>query len=47
VLTQMVYGFLLTGILNVQAPTRIDDPRAVDEAATAMIAYLDAKGFLT
>ena len=46
VLTQMVYGFLLTGALNVQAPTRIDDPRAVDEAASAVIAYLDAKGFL-
>lgn len=47
VLTQMVYGFLLTGVLNVKAPTRIDDPRAVEEASTAMIAYLDAKGFLT
>ena len=46
VLTQMVYGFLLTGILNARAPTRIDDPRAVEEAAAAMIAYLDAKGFL-
>ena len=46
VLTQMVYGFLLTGILNAKAPTNIADPRAVDEAASAMIAYLDAKGFL-
>lgn len=46
VLTQMVYGFLLTGVLNARAPTKIDDPRALDEAAAAMIAYLDAKGFL-
>lgn len=46
VLTQMVYGFLITGILNAKAPTKIDDPRAVEEAAAAMIAYLDAKGFL-
>lgn len=46
VLTQMVYGFLLTGVLNAQAPTKIDDPRAVEEAADAMIAYLSAKGFL-
>jgi len=47
VLTQMVYGFLLTGVLNARAPTRIDDPRAVEEASAAMIAYLDTKGFLT
>jgi len=47
VLTQMIYGFLLTGVLNARAPTRIDDPRAVEEAATAMTAYLEAKGFLT
>lgn len=46
VLAQMVYGFLLTGVLNARAPTKIDDPRALDEAAAAMIAYLDAKGFL-
>jgi len=46
VLTQMIYGFLLTGVLNTRAPTRIDDPQAVEEAAIAMIAYLNAKGFL-
>lgn len=46
VLTQMVYGFLITGVLNARAPTRIDDPRAMNEAADAMIAYLTAKGFL-
>lgn len=47
VATQMIYGFLITGVLNAQAPTRIDDPRAMNEAADAMIAYLTAKGFLT
>ena len=46
VLTQMVYGFFLTGALNAKAPTNIDDPRAVSEAADAMIAYLEAKGLL-
>ena len=46
VLPQMVYGFLITGVLNARAPTRIDDPRAMNEAADAMIAYLTAKGFL-
>ncbi len=46
VLTQMIYGFLITGVLNARAPTRIDDPRAMNEAADAMIAYLTAKGFL-
>ena len=46
VLTQMIYGFLIVGVLNAQAPTRIDNPKAVDEAADAMIAYLTAKGFL-
>ncbi len=33
VLTQMVYGFLITGLLNARAPTKIDDPRVVEEAA--------------
>lgn len=46
VATQMIYGFFLTGVLNAQAPTRIADARAVEEAAGAMIAYLNAKGLL-
>ncbi len=46
VATQMIYGFFLTGVLNTQAPTRIDDARAVEEAASAVIAYFDAKGLL-
>ena len=46
VTTQMIYGFLLTGVLNAKAPTRIDDPRSVEEATAAITAYLDAKGFL-
>jgi AcrR family transcriptional regulator len=46
VLTQMVYGFLLAGALNAKAPTNIDDPHAVSEAADAMAAYLESKGLL-
>jgi AcrR family transcriptional regulator len=40
VMTQMVYGFLLTGVLNRHAPTRIDDARAIAELADACIVYL-------
>jgi AcrR family transcriptional regulator len=40
VLTQMVYGFLLTGILNPRAPTKIDDDKAVEELVVACTAYL-------
>jgi AcrR family transcriptional regulator len=40
VMTQMIYGFLLAGVLNKQAPTQIDDARAVTELANACIAYL-------
>jgi AcrR family transcriptional regulator len=40
VMTQMVYGFLLAGILNERAPTRIDDARAVAGLADACVAYL-------
>jgi AcrR family transcriptional regulator len=41
VMTQMIYGFLLTGILNRDAPTRIDDARAIGALADACIAYLN------
>lgn len=40
VMTQMVYGFLITGILNRHAPTDIDDARAVRELADACVAYM-------
>jgi AcrR family transcriptional regulator len=40
VMTQMVYGFLIAGVLNEQAPTRIDDQRAIACLADACIAYL-------
>ncbi len=39
-MTQMVYGFLLTGILNHRAPTRLDDASAVAELTKACICYL-------
>jgi AcrR family transcriptional regulator len=41
VMTQMVYGFLLTGIMNKQAPTKITDARAIAELAKACVAYLE------
>lgn len=40
VMTQMIYGFLLAGILNKRAPTRINDARAIAELANACVAYL-------
>jgi AcrR family transcriptional regulator len=40
VMTQMVYGFLLAGVLNKHAPTRITDSEAIAELANACIAYL-------
>jgi AcrR family transcriptional regulator len=40
VMTQMVYGFLLTGIMNRQAPTKITDARAIAELAKACATYL-------
>jgi AcrR family transcriptional regulator len=43
VATQMIYGFLLNGVLNVKAPTRIDDARAIEELANAVVAYLHAE----
>lgn len=44
VMTQMIYGFLIAGVLNRQAPTRIGDARAIAGLADACIAYFrDAK----
>ena len=42
-MTQMVYGFLLTGVLNKRAPTRIEQKRTIDELVAAMIAYLEIR----
>ncbi len=42
VMTQMIYGFLLAGVLNREAPTKINDARAIDELAGACIAYLES-----
>jgi len=42
-MTQMVYGFLLTGVLNKRAPTPIMQKRTIDELAAAMVAYLEAR----
>jgi len=39
VITQMVYGFLLAGVLNRHAPTNVDDPRAITALADACVAY--------
>jgi len=39
-MTQMIYGFLIVGILNKDAPTQINDAKAVDALADACIAYL-------
>jgi hypothetical protein len=44
VIAQMVFGFLLTGLLNPRAPTRIDDDRAVLGLADAAVAYYEAVG---
>lgn len=41
VMTQMVYGFLIAGVLNKAAPTKITDAKAIDELANACIAYLE------
>ena len=40
VMTQMIYGFLLAGVLNPKAPTDIADARALNELADACVAYL-------
>ncbi len=39
-ISQLAYGFLLTGVLNERAPTRLDESRTVRELATALNAYL-------
>jgi AcrR family transcriptional regulator len=38
-MTQMVYGFLLTGVLNPRAPTKLDEARTVKELTAALNAY--------
>lgn len=40
VMTQMVYGFLLAGVLNDKAPTKITDADAIAGLANACVAYL-------
>jgi AcrR family transcriptional regulator len=40
VMTQMVYGFLIAGVLNDKAPTKITDAEAIAELANACVAYL-------
>ncbi|HEY4114359.1 MAG TPA: TetR/AcrR family transcriptional regulator [Rhizomicrobium sp.] len=42
VMTQMVYGFMVAGVLNKSAPTKITDSRAIAELANACIAYFHA-----
>jgi AcrR family transcriptional regulator len=44
VMTQMIYGFLIVGVLNRQAPTRIDDTKAIAELAKACVAYFRSAG---
>jgi AcrR family transcriptional regulator len=39
-ISQMVYGFMLTGVLNDRAPTRLDEARTTRELAVALNAYL-------
>lgn len=42
-MTQLVYGFLLTGVLNNRAPTQLAQRRTIDELSAAMIAYMEAR----
>jgi AcrR family transcriptional regulator len=42
-MTQMIYGFLIVGILNKEAPTQINDVRAVNALADACVAYLHSE----
>ena len=42
VMTQMVYGFLIAGVLNKDAPTKITDAQAIGELANACVAYLES-----
>lgn len=39
-ISQMVYGFMLTGVLNDRAPTRLDEARTTRELISALTAYL-------
>jgi len=41
VIAQMVFGFLLTGVLNPQAPTRLSDDKSVSGLADAVLAYFE------
>ncbi len=43
VMTQMIYGFLIAGVLNKRAPTQIDDARAIAELANACVAYFESE----
>ena len=43
VMTQMVYGFLIAGVINPHAPTRIEQRHTIDELVAAMQAYMDSK----
>lgn len=42
VMTQMVYGFLIAGVLNKDAPTKIGDTQAIAELAKACTVYLES-----
>ena len=44
VMTQMVYGFLIAGVLNPHAPTDIDDARTLRELGDACVAYISGAG---
>jgi len=44
VMTQMVYGFLVAGVLNPHAPTSIEDARALRELGDACVAYISGGG---
>jgi hypothetical protein len=39
-MSQLVYGFLLTGVLNARAPTQLNETRTVRELTQALNAYL-------
>ena len=39
-MSQMVYGFLITGVLNDRAPTRLDETRTMRELIAVLNAYL-------
>lgn len=43
VMTQMIYGFLITGVLNSRAPTRIEDQAAIEELGNACVAYFASR----